>query len=99
MPGYTREELNKDFETIKEIRQDADGRIELIAHKRENIRLIKRTYYEDKREIFELLSKADAAHLARIEAVFFDMNTIVLEQYIEGELLSEYLNGDYSQGY
>lgn len=91
MRGYTRETLDEEFNIIKQFRQDADGKIELIAHKREKIRFIKRTYYEDKREVFELLSKADTAHLAQIEAVLFDTDTIVLEEYIEGENLSKYL--------
>lgn len=91
MSNYTREELDKEFKTIKRFREDTDGKIELIEHEKKNIRLIKRTYYEDKREIFELLSKVKADNLARIEAVFFDTDTIVLEEYIEGERLSEYL--------
>lgn len=91
MSGYTREELDKEFKTIKCFHEDADGKIELIEHGKKNIRLIKRTYYEDKREIFESLSKVRADYLAQIEAVFFDADTIVLEEYIEGEALSEYL--------
>ncbi len=40
MPGYTGEELNEDFETIKKFRQDKDGSIELIASQKENNQFI-----------------------------------------------------------
>ncbi len=40
MPGYTGEELNEDFETIKIFRQDKDGSIELIASQKENNQFI-----------------------------------------------------------
>lgn len=88
---YTKEIINQKYQKIKTFRDESDGKIELIEHIESHTKLVKRTYYEDKREIFELLSRADASHLARIEAVFFDVDTVVLEEYIEGERLSEYL--------
>lgn len=88
---YTKEIINQKYQKIKTFRDESDGKIELIEHIESHAKLVKRTYYEDKREIFELLSRADASHLARIEAVFFDVDTVVLEEYIEGERLSEYL--------
>lgn len=91
MAAFTREEMEKDFHLLEQFGGNAEGKIELIEHKTKNIRLIKRTYHEDKREVFELLSKADSSHLSRIEAVFFGTDTIVLEEYIEGETLHEYL--------
>lgn len=92
MLDYTKEILHEKFKKIKTFRDESDGKIELIKHIESHTKLIKRTYHEDKREIFELLSRADASHLARIEAVFFDADTVVLEEYVEGERLSEYLS-------
>lgn len=86
-----RQDIEENYRTVKIFRDDADGKIELIERLDGGARLIKRTYYEDKREIFGLLSKADASHLARIEAVFFDVDTVVLEECIEGESLDGYL--------
>lgn len=92
MLDYTKEIIHEKYKKIETFRDESDGKIELIEHIESHAKLIKRTYYEDKREIFELLSRADASHLARIEAVFFDVNTVVLEEYIEGERLSEHLS-------
>lgn len=86
-----RQDIMENYRTVEIFRDDADGKIELIERLDGGARLIKRTYYEDKREIFGLLSKADASHLARIEEVCFDVDTVVLEEYIEGESLSGYL--------
>jgi len=91
MQGCSREELEKNFKTINKFRQDKECKIELVENIRDNTRWIKRTYYEDKREIFHLLSKADATYLAEIKAVIFDVDTIVLEEYIEGETMEKYL--------
>lgn len=91
MRSYTREELEKNFKTLKVFRQDKDCKIELVEDIRDKTRWIKRTYFEDKREIFHLLAEADPTYLAEIKAVVFDVDTIVLEEYIEGETMEDYL--------
>lgn len=91
MAGDAREELEKIFRTLKIFRQDTDCKIELVEDIRENTKWVRRTYFEDKREIFHLLSKADSTYLAKIKTVVFDVDTIVLEEYIEGETLDCYL--------
>lgn len=92
MSGYTKEDLKENFRTVKTFRDESDGKIELIEHMESHIKLIKRIYYEDKREIFVMLSKAGTSRLARIDTVFFGEDTIVLEEYIEGERLNDYLS-------
>lgn len=91
MRSCTREELEKNFKTLRIFRQDKNCKIELVEEIRDNTRWIKRTYYEDKREIFHLLAGADPTYLAEIKAVVFDVDTIVLEKYIEGETMEDYL--------
>lgn len=91
MRSCTREELEKNYKTLRIFRQDKNCKIELVEDIRDNTRWIKRTYYEDKREIFHLLAEADPAYLAEIKAVVFDVDTIVLEKYIEGETMEDYL--------
>ncbi|MGY3666834.1 MAG: serine/threonine protein kinase [Roseburia sp. 1XD42-69] len=91
MQSCTREELEKNYKTIKTYRKDDNCKIELVEDIRDNTRWIKRTYYEDKREIFHLLAEADNTYLAEIKALVFDVDTIVLEKYVEGETLKDYL--------
>lgn len=91
MRSCTREELEKNFKTLRIFRQDKNCKIELVEDIRDNTRWIKRTYYEDKREIFHLLAEADPTYLAEIKTVVFDVDTIVLEKYIEGETMEDYL--------
>ncbi|MCM1258141.1 MAG: protein kinase [Roseburia sp.] len=91
MHSYTREELEKNYKALKIFRQDEDCKIELVEDSRDNTRWIKRTYCEDKREIFHLLAGANPTYLAEIKAIAFDVDTIVLEEYIEGQRLEDYL--------
>lgn len=86
-----RKQLTENYKTIQFIQQNDICKIELVEHRTDHTRFIKRTYFEDKREIFHQLLKADSPYLARIEAVFFDIDTIILEEYIEGETLTKYL--------
>ena len=51
MQSCTREELEKNYKTIKTYRKDDNCKIELLEDIRDNTRWIKRTYYEDKREM------------------------------------------------
>lgn len=91
MRSCTREELEKNYKTLRIFRQDKNCKIELVEDIRDNTHWVKRTYYEDKREIFHLLAEADPTYLVEIKAVVFDVDTIVLEKYIEGETMEDYL--------
>lgn len=89
--NISKQQLEEDFKTTGVYRDDETGKIERVEERTGGVRFIKRTFYEDKREVFLLLLKADSPYLARTEAVYFDTETVVLEEYIEGETLQEYL--------
>lgn len=91
METFSRKELNESYRTTALLRDTHEYRVELIEHVSDRSRLIKRTYYEDRREIFSLLLRANPPHVAQIKAMIFDVDTILLEEYIEGQSLKEYL--------
>lgn len=89
--NFTMQELTENFKTTKVYRNDATEKIEKIEELAGKLPFIKRTYYEDKRDVFLLLLEAKSPYLARTEAVYFGTETVVLEEYVEGETLKEYL--------
>jgi len=86
-----RERLKSDFKTIELLHSNTHCKIELVENLKSCDRFIKKTYFEDKREIFHLLSQAVSPYLVQIKEIFFDSDTIVIEEYIEGEPLDQYL--------
>ena len=46
---------------------------------------------EDKREVYEKLADIHSAFLPKIYAVYFDENTTILEEYVKGSTLEEYV--------
>ncbi len=89
--NFTLQQLTENFKTIKVYRNNKTEKIEKIEELTGGLPFIKRTFYEDKRDVFLLLQKADSPYLARTEAVYFGTETVVLEEYVEGETLKDYL--------
>lgn len=79
------------YKSIHVFRDTELCRVELVEHESDGSYLIKRTYFEDKREIFHLLRKADCRYLTQIQAVYFHLDTVIYEEYIEGETLRNFL--------
>lgn len=68
------------------LRQTPSCQIELLEHISHGIRLVRRTYFDDKREIFHILKRVDTIYLARIDAVYFHTETIIYEDTISARL-------------
>lgn len=83
--------LNEYYVTVNIIVDNQHSKVELIQNKSDGTMLIKKTYQEDKRELFHLLLKANSNHLAQTKAIYFDTDTIILEEYIQGKTLTQYL--------
>lgn len=91
MDNFFEKDLAESFKTLQMLKEDSKCRIELIEGISDGGKLIKRTYCEDKREVFGILSRERIPHVAQIKAVIFNTDTVVLEEYIDGENLEEYL--------
>ena len=89
MDILSRKELEESYRTVTLIRDTPKYRIELVEQVSDKTNYIKRTYFEDKREIFFPLMNADIPYTAPIKAILFDTDTIILEKYMEGQTLKE----------
>ncbi len=85
MQVVSRKELEKNYRMVKLLRDTPGYKIELVERISDKTKLIKRTYFEDKREIFSLLMKADIPYVIHLKVMLFDTDTIILEEYIEGQ--------------
>lgn len=91
MENHLEDKYINNYRRVQILRRTKLCQIELLEHIFDDTRLIRRTYPDDKREIFNLLQRADSPFLSEIKAVCFHVDTIVYEEYIEGEILSDYL--------
>lgn len=87
----TKDEYERHYKILQVLRQTPLCRIELLEHISDGTRLVRRIYFDDKREVFHALKRVDSIFLARMKAVYFHTDTIVYEEYIEGETLRDYL--------
>ena len=74
------------------IKNSSRSKIESVTSSLNDTLFLKKTFYEDKREVFELLKELDSPSLVHIHEVIFDDEsgeTIVIEDYIEGETLDK----------
>ena len=62
--------------------------VELVTSSLDGRKYIKRSYRDDKRRIFEALRKIDSPFIPKIYEIFFGEDTVVIEEYAEGEKLS-----------
>ncbi|MCM1136208.1 MAG: serine/threonine protein kinase [Clostridium sp.] len=91
MNNFSEKDLTEGFRILRLIQEDSECNIELAERISDGEKMIKRTYYEDKREVFGVLSRRQLPHVAQVKAVIFHTDTIILEEYIEGETLGKYL--------
>ena len=77
------------YSPVETIRETDAARIELAECSLDGKRYVKKTYHSDRREVFDILKNIDSPHIPRVYEVFFGEDTVVIEQYIEGETLEE----------
>lgn len=77
------------YETLSVLKKSDSAFVELVQNKSDNKKYVKKTYHEDKRTLFNALKNVKSPYMAQIEKIYFNADTIVIEEYIEGILLSE----------
>ena len=53
---------------------------------------IRRTYHDDKRAVFEALKSIQSPYIPKICDIFFDTDTVVIEEYIDGKSISQLID-------
>lgn len=79
------------YETVEVIHRSSDVIVELVRNSFDGKQYIKKSYASDMREIFDIISGIESEYLANTYKVFWGTDTIVIEEYIEGRVLSELL--------
>ncbi|MDL2298774.1 serine/threonine protein kinase [Synergistaceae bacterium OttesenSCG-928-D05] len=79
------------YETEQLVSETEYVRIEKVRSAFDGKLYIKRIYSEDKREIFKTLQSIESFYLPKIYEIFFDENTTVIEEYIDGAPLTDLL--------
>ena len=77
------------YHCIKEIRCTTVNRISLVQTPWDSKTYIQRILTGDKRPVYEKLQKLSLEGIPKIEELIYDGNTYVIEEYIQGTLLSE----------
>ena len=83
------------YKTIDLLHENESSKVELVECSLDGVRYIKKTYNSDKRTVYNALSKIKITHIPEIYEVIFGEDTIVVEQYIEGETLEQKIINGY----
>ncbi len=79
------------YTTVEVLRTTQYGSVELVESSLDGARYIKKTYPADKRDVFRVLATIKHPHIPEIKEIFFDADTIVIEQYLVGETVAHHL--------
>lgn len=74
------------------IKEDERQKITLMYDANSNKRYIQRRIYDDKRDIYKTLASINHPNIPSIISVEFDSDTVVTEEYIEGESLRQLMD-------
>ncbi|MDO4488937.1 MAG: serine/threonine-protein kinase [Eubacteriales bacterium] len=80
------------YHVVRTLRSTENTLVEVVESLVDSERFIKVTYHSDKRQVFEILKNVRNQNLPRIIDVFFDEDTIVIEELVEGETLENMLS-------
>ena len=83
----------QNLKEIKILKQTERQKISLVEDNN-GIKYLRRDINEDKREIYKSLSNIDHPNIPKIFCVDLTDHTVVIEQYIDGTPLSEYIEKD-----
>ena len=81
------------YQTVEVIKNNKHCLIEAVYCTLDGMHYIKRTYPDDKREIFNTLKQIKNQHIPQIIEVFFSDNTVIIEEYIDGATLRSLIVG------
>lgn len=80
------------FRSVKVLHETADSKAELTESSLDGKKYIKKTYKSDKRTVFNIIANIKNEHMPEIYHVFFGEDTVVIEQYIEGQTLEQMIS-------
>lgn len=80
------------FCSVKVLHETADSKAELTESSLDGKKYIKKTYKSDKRTVFNIIANIKNEHMPEIYHVFFGEDTVVIEQYIEGQTLEQMIS-------
>lgn len=80
------------YESIEDIKISDGAKLELVRNTLDGKKYVKLAYHSDKRALFSQLKEIKSKFLPEIIDVFFTDDTIVIEEYIEGKVLSELID-------
>ena len=70
--------------------------VEKVVSSLDGREYVRKTYPADKREIFSLLAGLDDPHIPKIADIFFEADTVVIEEYIPGKTLEQLIEENHS---
>lgn len=79
------------YETREVLRKTDECVIEKVYCALDAKIYIKRSYPDDKREVFQRLKSLQSSHIPQVHDIFFSDGTVIIEQYIDGLTLSNWL--------
>lgn len=77
------------YSLVKILHETTSSKVELVECSLDGKKYIKKTYYSDKRAVFNTIANIKNEHIPEIYEIFFGEDTIIIEQYIEGKTLEE----------
>lgn len=79
------------YTTVAVLRATEHGKVELVESSLDGMRYIKKIYPSDKRDVFRVLAEIKNPHIPEIKEIFFGTDTVIVEQYVAGETVEQYL--------
>jgi len=80
------------YNTIKILRKTEISQVELVESTLDSRKYIKKIYFSDKRAVYRILEKIECANIPKVHEVIFSENTIVIEEYVDGNTLETLIN-------
>lgn len=80
------------YSAVEVLHENEESIVEVVVNSVDEKKYIKKTYFSDKREIYRILSKIKCVNISEVYKVYFEADTIVIEEYIEGCSLHDVLS-------
>lgn len=84
------------YDVVEVIKQTDTSTVEIVKNTIDEKKYIKKTYPSDKRMIFNILSNVNNPSIPKIYEVFLGVDTIVIEEYVEGKTLKQLIDEKHS---
>ncbi|MBQ8249020.1 MAG: serine/threonine protein kinase [Clostridia bacterium] len=84
------------YSVIETLRKTDDSLVELVESTTDSKKYVKKTYNSDKRAVYNMLKEIENPNIPKVYEVFFGEDTVVIEEYIEGETLGALIDGEHN---